>query len=122
MDHPRGRARWSLMIPVAFDGEALHPLARGGDAFHHPARPAGLDADDDHRGDVRVAAGADEGAEVELQILPELKTPVVVGKRQHALDVVGHGLASGVRQIIEGQGDDVVADADPVVLAAVARG
>jgi hypothetical protein len=38
-------------------------------------------------------------------------------QRHRTLDVVGDRLAGGVRQIVERQDDDVVADADPAVVA-----
>jgi hypothetical protein len=104
---------------VALDGEALYGFSCLADALDHAAGPLRLDADDDDRGDVGVAAGADQGAEVQLQVLAELQAPVVVRQRQAALDVVGHLLAGGIGEIVQRQDDDVVADADAAVLAAV---
>src|SRR3546814_13756738 len=50
----------------------------------------------------------------------ELQPAVGVRDGEAALDVVGDRLAGGVRQIVERQDDDVVADAAAAVLAAVA--
>ena len=104
-------------VAVAFDAEAGHRLAGLGDAVDHALGPAVLDADDDHRGDVRIRAGADQGAEVQIEVLAELQPAVGVRQRHRALDVVGDRLAGGVRQVVERQDDDVVAHADAAVLA-----
>ena len=74
-----------------------------------------------HGRDVRVRAGADQGAEMQVEILAELQTAVGVRERERALDVVGDRLAGGVREIVERQDHDVVAHADAAVLAAVAQ-
>ena len=47
-------------------------------------------------GHVGVGAGADQGAEVQVQVGAELQAAVRVRDRHGALDVVGHRLASGV--------------------------
>jgi hypothetical protein len=107
-------------VARALDAEARHRLAGLGDAFDHALRPAVLDADHHDRRDVRVGARADQGAEVEVEVLAELEAAVGVRQRQRALDVVRHRLAGGVGEIVEGQDDDVVAHADAAVLAAVA--
>ena len=110
-----------LDLAVAFDGEALDRLAGLGDAVDHAAGPLRLDADDDDGGDVGIAAGADQGAEVQLQVFTELQAPIVVRQGQAALDVVRHLLAGGIGKVVQGQDDHVIADADPAVLAAVAE-
>jgi len=46
-------------IAVLFDAEAGDGLAGLGDALDDAVRPHGFDSDDDHGGDVGVAAGAD---------------------------------------------------------------
>src|SRR3712207_7774850 len=56
------------------DAEAGDGLAGLGDALDHPVRPLVLDADDHDRGDVRVRARADERAEVQLEVLAELRS------------------------------------------------
>ena len=71
-----------------------------------------------HGGDVRVGAGADHGAEMQLEILAELQPAIGVRQRHRALDVVGDRLAGGVGDVVDRQDDDVVADADAAVLAA----
>ncbi len=80
--------------------------------------PAGLDADHHHGGDIGIGAGADQGAEMEIEILAELQAAIGMGNRQGALDVVGHRLARRIGQIVERQDDDVVAHADAAVFAA----
>ena len=79
-----------------------------------------LDADHDHGGDVRVRAGADQRAEMELEVLAELQPAIGVRQGERALDVVRDRLAGGVGEVVEGQDDDVVAHADAAVLAPVA--
>ena len=74
-----------------------------------------------HGGDVRIGAGADQGAEEQFEVLAELQPAIGVRQRQRALDVVGDRLAGGVRQIVERQDDDVVAHADAAVLAPPAQ-
>ena len=41
-----------------------------------------------HGGDVRVRAGADHGAEMQIQVFAELQPAVGVRQRHRALDVV----------------------------------
>ena len=79
--------------------------------------PAVLDADHDHGGDVGIGAGADQRAEMQVEVGAELQAAVGMRDGQRALDVVGDRLAGGVRQVVERQDDDVVAHADPAVLA-----
>src|SRR5204863_7947057 len=64
-----------------------------------------------------IGAGADQGAEVQVEVLAELQPAVGMRQRHRALDVVGDRLAGRVRQIVERQDDDMVAHADPAVLA-----
>jgi hypothetical protein len=110
-----------VVVAVALDAEADHGLAGRGDAVDDLLGPAVLDADDDDRGDVRIAAGADQRPEVELEVGAELEPPVGMRDRQRALDVVGDRLGGGVREVVERQDDDEVADADAAVLAPVAE-
>src|SRR3546814_5262425 len=119
-DLARG-VRHHLDLAVTLDGEAFHRLAGLANAVDHAAGPLRLDADDDDRGDVGALAGADQGAEVQLEVLAELQAPIVVRQREAAVDVVGHLLAGGVGEIVQRQDDDVVADADTTVLAPVAE-
>ncbi len=58
---------------------------------------------------------------MELEILAELEPAIGVRQGHGALDEVGHRLAGGVREVVEGQQDDVVAHADAAVLAAPAH-
>ena len=58
----------------------------------------------------------------QLEVLAELQPAVGVRERHRPLDVVRHRLAGGVRQVVERQDDDMVADADPSVLAADTHG
>src|SRR3546814_7195305 len=63
--------RHHLDLAVTLDGEAFHRLAGLANAVDHAAGPLRLDADDDDRGDVGALAGADQGAEVQLEVLAE---------------------------------------------------
>ena len=56
-----------------------------------------------------------------LEILAELQPPVSVRDGQRPLDVVGDGLASRVRQIVERQEKHMVAHADAIILTPVAH-
>jgi hypothetical protein len=114
----RGR-RHGGDVAVPRDGEAGDRLAGLGDAVDHLLGPALLDADHHHGAHVGVPAGADDGAEVEVEVLAELQPPVGVGQGDGALDVVGHGLGRGVGDVVHRQDGHVVADADAAVLAAV---
>ena len=78
--------------------------------------PAVLDADHDDGGDVRIGAGADQRAEMQVEVFAELQPAIGVRQRHRALDVVGHRLAGGVGEIVQRQDDDVVAHADAAVL------
>ena len=82
-------------------------------------RPARLDADDDTGGDIRIRSRADHRAEMQVQVLAELQAAVRMGQRDRALDVVRHGLAGRVGNVVDRQDGDVVADSDPAVFAAV---
>src|SRR5262249_44298181 len=70
-------------------------------------------------GDVGAGAGADQGAEMELEVLAELQPAIGMRQGQGALDVVGDGLAGGVGEIVERQDDDGIAHAHPAVLTAI---
>ena len=107
------------MVAVELDAEAGDGLARGRDAVGDLLRPLVLDADDDDRRDVRVAPGADQRAEVEIEVGAELQPAVRMRNGDRALDVVRDRFRRGVGQIVDRQHDDVVAHADPAVLAAV---
>ena len=108
-------------VAGAFDAEAGHRLAGLLDAVDDPAGPAVLDPDHDHRRDIGIGAGADDGAEERLEVLAELQPAIGVRDRQRPLDVVRDRLAGRVGEVVEGQDDDVVAHADPAVLAPVSR-
>src|SRR6185437_958893 len=108
-------------VAGAFDAEAGHRLAGLGDAVGDDLGPAILDADHHAGRDVRVRAGADDGAEERLEVLAELQAPVGVRDRERALDVVGDRLAGRVGEVVERQDEDVIAHADAAVLPAPAR-
>src|SRR6185503_20909166 len=76
-------------------------------------------ADHDHCGDVRIAPGADQCAEMQVEVRAELQAPVWMRDRHHALDVVLDCLRRGIRQVVDRQYDHVVAHADPPVFAHV---
>jgi len=110
-----------LEVAMALDGEAGHRLAALRDALDHAPGPARLDADDDHRGDVRVRPGPDQRAEMQREVLAELQPPIGVRQGHRALDVVGDGLAGRVGQVVQRQDDHVVADADAPVGTAISH-
>ncbi len=66
------RIHYRLMLAVALQRKAFDGLAGLGDAVDDSARPAGLDPDDHDRGDVGVTSGADQRAEMQLEVLAEL--------------------------------------------------
>src|SRR6266702_4429552 len=109
-----------LHVAVAFDAERRHGLARFCDPVGDALRPAVLDADHDHGGDVGVGAGADQRSEMQIEVGAELQPSVGMRDGERALDVVRHRVACGVREVVHGQDDDVVAHADAAVLALVA--
>ena len=110
-------SRDRIDVAVLLDREPRHRLARLGDAVDDPRSPSRLDPNDDHSGDIGVGAGPDERAEEQLEVCPELQTPVRMRKGQSALNVMLHRLASCIGEIVERQDDDVVADADAPVLS-----
>jgi hypothetical protein len=107
-------------IALLLDRELGDRLAGLADAVGDLLGPARLDADHHDGRDIGVGAGADDGAEMQLQVLAELQPAIGVRNRQRALDVVGHGLAGRVRDVVHRQDEDVVAHAHPAVLAPVA--
>src|SRR5208282_5200572 len=56
-----------VVVAMELDAEALDRLARRGNAVDHAFGPTLLDADDDHGRHVRIAAGADQGPEMQLE-------------------------------------------------------
>ena len=87
------------------------------DAVDHALGPTLLDADHDHGRDIGIGASTDQCTEEELQVLAELQPAIGVRDRHHALDVVGNRFGRGVGEIVQRQHDDMVAHADPAVLA-----
>src|SRR5207253_8820315 len=109
-----------LVIAVALDAETEYRLAGLPDALDYPFGPAFLDTDHDRCGDIGIGAGADQRAEVKLEVGAELQPAVGMRQRERALDAVLHGLRRGVREVVDRQDDDMVAHADAAVFAAVA--
>ncbi len=110
-----------VKVAVLFDGEAGDGLAGLGDALDHAIRPGRLDADDHYGGDVGVRAGADERVEVQIEVGAELQAAVGMWDGQRALDVVAHGLAGGVGNVVQRKDDDVVPHARAAVFAAISE-
>ena len=108
------------MVAVHLDAVAGNGLAGLRDAFRHALRPALLDADNHHRGDVGVGAGADQGAEMQLQVRSELEPAIGVRNRHSPLDVVRNRFGRRVREVVDRKDDHMVAHAHPAVLAPVA--
>ena len=107
------------MVAMLLDTETGDRLTGGGDAVDDLLGPATLDADDDDGCDVGIGAGTDEGTEMQLEVFTELQPAVGVGQRHGARNVIGHGLAGRVGQVIDRQDDDMVADPDTTVFAPV---
>jgi hypothetical protein len=115
-----GSAHDRVVIAVELDAETRHGFPGLGDAVHDALRPFCLDPDHDDSRHVRIGARADKRAEMKLQVGAELEPSVGMGDRQRALDVVRNGFARRVRQIVNGQDDDVIAHADATVLTPIA--
>ena len=116
-----GGALDGAQIAVLFNREAFHRLAGFGDPLNHPVGPFRLNPDDHHGGHIGVAASADQSAEMEVQIGAKLQPAVGVRDGHGAFNVIGDRLARGIRQIVERQNDDMVADADAAILAAISK-
>jgi len=108
------------VIAVQLDAVPGDGLAGLGDRFDDALRPPVFDADHDHRRDVRIRPRANQRTEMELEIRAELQPAVRMRDRQRALHVVRDRFCRGVRQIIDGKNDHMVADTDAPVLAPVA--
>ena len=91
------------------------------DSFDNPAGPTWLDADHDAGCYVRIAAGANERAEMQLEVFAELQPAVGVRKRQGAFNIVSDCFGAGVGQIVEREDDYVIANADSPVLPPIAE-
>ena len=114
----RGR-RDGCNIALSFDPESGHRLAGRGDAINNLLCPVGLYADDNARRDIRISAGADYGAKMQLKVCVELQSTVGMRKRNGAMNVRGYRLAGRVGNVVERQDRDVVAYADAAVFAPV---
>ena len=114
-----GSAGDGVDLAVLFDAEAGNGLAGLGNAVHHVLGPLFFDADNDDGGNVRVAAGADQGAEVEVKVGTELQTAVRMLDGNGAADVIGNGVASGLGKVVQGQNQHMIANAHAAVVAAI---
>ena len=114
-----GSAGDGVDLAVLLDAEAGNGLACLGDAVHHVLGPLFFDADNDDGGNVRVAAGADQGAEVEVKVGTELQTAVRMLDGNGAADVIGNGVASGLGKVVQGQNQHMIANAHAAVVAAI---
>ena len=102
---------------MQFDTEPGYRLAGFLDAVDHAAGPSLLDADHHHSRDIRVRSGADQGTEMQFEILTELQPAVGMRNRERAFDIVRHGFAGRIRKVIQRQDDDMVAHADAAVFS-----
>ena len=116
-----GRTHDGVVIAMEFDAETGDRFAGLGNAVDHFFRPAFFNADHHHGGDVGVGARADDGAEMQVQVGAKLQPAIGMRDRNRALDVVGHGFSGGIGQIVNRQNQDVVADTNAAVLAAIAH-
>ena len=114
-----GSAGDGVDLAVLFDAEAGNGLAGLGNAVHHVLGLLFFDADNDDGGNVRVAAGADQGAEVEVKVGTELQTAVRMLDGNGAADVIGNGVASGLGKVVQGQNQHMIANAHAAVVAAI---
>ena len=108
-----------LVIAVLLDAESGHRFSGGGYAVHDPLGPAILDADDDDGRDVGVGTRADQRAKVQIQILSELQSAVGMRQRHGRGDIVGDGFTGRVREVIDREDDDMIANAHASILAAI---
>jgi len=108
------------VIAVAFDAKAHNGLSSRRNSINDALGPAILNADHHHRGNIWVAAGANQCLKVEIQVRAKLKASVRMGDRHGALDGHCNGLCGSIGEIIERQDDDVIADTDTLVIAAIA--
>ena len=106
-------------IPVLLDREAGHRFAGGGNPIDDSLGPPRLDADYDRGGDIGIGPGADDGVEGELEVGSKLEPTIGMGQRQGALDVGGDLLDTGVRNVVDRDDRNVVANADASVLAPI---
>ena len=109
-----------LQVAVPFDGEARHRLAGLGDLIDHALRPHRLDADDDRRRNVRIAADAGKRAEGQIEVFAELQAAIGMRQRHRALDQRRDAGGCGVRDIVNRQDDHVVAHTPAAVSTAIA--
>jgi hypothetical protein len=115
---PRGGAE-RLQVTVALDGEAGHGFAGRRNACDDTLGPVRLDAHDHRRRHVGVGAGADEGAEGEIEVGTVLQAAVVVWQRERTGNSMGDGLTHRVGEIIHRKNDHIIAHADAAIWAAV---
>ena len=109
----------NLMFTVPFQGKPLDRFSGFGNSVNDSAGPAHLNSDHDDRGDVRVAARADQRPEVQVEISAKLQTAIMMRQGDGAFHIVGDFLTGGIRQIVERQDYDMIADTDPAVFAAI---
>jgi hypothetical protein len=57
---------------------------------------------------------------MQVQVGTELQSAIRVWNREDALDVVGNRFGSGIGQVIDRQDENMVANTDAAVLAAIA--
>jgi hypothetical protein len=108
-------------IAFALDGEASDRLAGSGDAFGNSLCPTRLDPNHHGSSHIGIASSPCHRPKEQFQILSKLQAPVTVRQSHGALNVVGHGLARGIRDIVNGEDNDMVANADPSVLSTVCK-
>ena len=116
-----GRGTDGVVLAVLLDGETDNRLAGLGDAFDDAIGPLRLDADDNHCGNVRIAARADQGAEIQVQIVTELQAAIGMRQGHGALNIVRYRFASGVGQVVQGQDDNMVTNAHTAIFTTVSE-
>jgi hypothetical protein len=104
---------------MLLDAESGYRFAGSGDAVDNFLGPTILDTDYHNRGNVGIGAGADQCTEMQFEVFPELKPAIGMGYRHGIGNIVGNRFTGCIRQVIDRQDDNVVANADPAVFAPV---
>ncbi|GBF25845.1 hypothetical protein MnTg02_00879 [bacterium MnTg02] len=65
---------------MLLDGKSGNRLSGFSDAIDNALGPAGLDADNDGGGNVRISARTDHRAKMQIKVLAELQAAIRVGK------------------------------------------
>ena len=95
-------------------------LACLGNAIDDPLRPARLDTDDNHGGNIGIGTGADHCPEMQLKVFTKLQPAISMRQGHCALDIVCRFTGS-VRDIINRQDCDIITDANAIIFTPIAK-